>query len=137
MEADAGTETEIESPTARPVEGAPAEGGADHVVVRGAREHNLKEIDVSIPVKVSGGQVPDVLEGKSLLPAGVKAVSGEFGRGDPVAILDAAGHQLGLGLSRYTAAEAIAIRGRRTGEIETILGYPGRAALIHRDDMAL
>ena len=65
------------------------------------------------------------------------AVTGDFGRGDPVAILDATGRRLGQGLSRYTAAEAGAIKGRRSDEIEAVLGYPGRAALIHRDDMAL
>lgn len=88
-------------------------------------------------VRLDSGAVAALLDGKSLLPAGVQAVSGEFGRGDPVAILDTAGHQIGLGLSRYTASEAAAIRGRRTTEIERILGYVGRAALIHRDDMAI
>ncbi|PJE36756.1 glutamate 5-kinase, partial [Pseudooceanicola lipolyticus] len=68
---------------------------------------------------------------------GVVAVTGRFGRGDPVAILGPDRARLGQGLSRYTAAEAGRIRGIRTGEIESVLGYPGRAALIHRDDMAL
>ena len=57
--------------------------------------------------------------------------------GDPVAIVDAEGRRLGQGLARYTAAEARAIRGLRSGEIEAALGYPGRAALVHRDDMVL
>lgn len=73
--------------------------------------------------------------GKSLLPAGVTAVSGRFGRGEPVTIRAASGRRLGLGLIRYTAEETGAILGRRSAEIETILGYKGRAALIHRDDM--
>ena len=76
-------------------------------------------------------------KGNSLLPAGVHAVSGAFGRGDPVAIMGPDGNQLGLGLSRYTAAEAQTIKGHHSAEIEALLGYPGRAALIHRDDMAL
>ena len=76
-------------------------------------------------------------QGKSLLPAGVTAVAGRFGRGDPVAILSPGGARLGLGLARYTAEEARALRGRRSGDIEAILGYKGRAALIHRDDMVL
>lgn len=88
-------------------------------------------------VQLDPGAVSALLRGKSLLPAGVKAVEGAFGRGDPVAILDAAGHQIGLGLSRYTRAEADAIKGQQSSRIEAILGYPGRAALIHRDDMAL
>ena len=69
--------------------------------------------------------------------AGVTAVAGEFGRGEPVAIAGPAGETLGCGLARYTADEARRIKGQRSGQIEAILGYPGRAALIHRDDMAL
>ena len=75
--------------------------------------------------------------GKSLLPAGVTQVSGTFGRGDPVAILSPEGVILGKGLVRYTAAEAKQIAGHRSSEIEAILGYPGRAALVHRDDMVI
>ena len=75
--------------------------------------------------------------GKSLLPAGVTHVSGTFHRGDPVTMRGPDAHALGIGLTRYTAAEARAIAGHRSSEIEALLGYPGRAALIHRDDMAL
>jgi len=88
-------------------------------------------------VVVDAGAARALEQGKSLLPAGVTAVSGEFGRGDPVAIEDMSGHKLGQGLARYTAAEAQAIKGHRSDEIEALLGYPGRAALVHRDDMAL
>ncbi|MEL7261730.1 MAG: glutamate 5-kinase [Pseudomonadota bacterium] len=83
------------------------------------------------------GAIRALTNGNSLLPAGVQAVSGSFGRGEPVALTDREGHQLGLGLTRYTAAEAQKIKGHHSAEIETLLGYPGRAALIHRDDMAL
>jgi glutamate 5-kinase len=88
-------------------------------------------------VTVDAGAARALSNGKSLLPAGVTRVEGEFGRGDPVAILDTEGHKLGQGLSRYTAPEANAIKGRKSSEIEQTLGYPGRSALIHRDDMAL
>jgi glutamate 5-kinase len=67
----------------------------------------------------------------------VTAVHGGFGRGDAVAILGPGGARLGIGLTRYTAEEAQAIRGQRSDRIESILGYPGRAALVHRDDMAV
>ena len=86
---------------------------------------------------MDAGAVDALAQGKSLLPAGVRAVAGRFGRGDPVAILSPAGAVLGKGLTRYTADEAARIAGHRSGEIAAILGYPGRAALIHRDDMAL
>jgi glutamate 5-kinase len=75
--------------------------------------------------------------GKSLLPAGITAVSGRFGRGDPVTILAPGGGRIGLGLTRYTAEEARLIRGRRSAEIEAVLGYKGRSVLIHRDDMVI
>ncbi|MDX5381553.1 MAG: glutamate 5-kinase [Rhodobacterales bacterium] len=88
-------------------------------------------------VTLDAGAVRALESGKSLLPAGVTAVSGRFGRGDPVTILGPDGAALGQGLIRYTAAETALIRGHRSDEIETLLGYPGRAALIHRDDMAL
>jgi glutamate 5-kinase len=88
-------------------------------------------------VRVDAGAVAALAAGKSLLPAGVTAVSGAFGRGDPVAILGPSGDVLGKGLVRYTLAEARAIAGHRSNEIEGILGYPGRAALVHRDDMVM
>lgn len=88
-------------------------------------------------IVVDAGAMAALGKGKSLLPAGISGVTGVFGRGDPVAILGPDGRKLGQGLSRYTAAEAIQIKGHRSDEIEAILGYPGRAALIHRDDMAL
>ena len=88
-------------------------------------------------VRVDAGAVAALRAGKSLLPAGVTQVMGRFGRGDPVAILGPSGDTLGKGLVRYTVAEAEAIAGHRTAEIEAILGAPGRAALIHRDDMVI
>ena len=86
---------------------------------------------------VDAGAAQALTDGRSLLPAGVTAVTGRFGRGDPVIVLGPEGGQLATGLCRYTAAEATAIKGRRSSEIESILGYPGRAALIHRDDLAM
>ncbi len=75
--------------------------------------------------------------GKSLLPAGVTAVEGRFQRGDTVAIRDSDGHTLGVGLIAYDDTDARRITGRRSAEIEALLGYAGRSEMIHRDDMAL
>jgi len=83
------------------------------------------------------GAAQAMAAGKSLLPAGVVKIEGRFGRGDPVTIRSASGASLGLGLTRYTSDEAGLIMGRRSDEIEAVLGYKGRAALIHRDDMVL
>ncbi|MEL7105354.1 MAG: glutamate 5-kinase [Pseudomonadota bacterium] len=88
-------------------------------------------------VTLDAGAVAALAKGKSLLPAGVTGVAGTFGRGDPVAILAPDGARLGIGLARYTAQDARRIAGQRTGDIEAILGYPARAALIHRDDLAI
>ncbi len=88
-------------------------------------------------LRLDAGAVKALLAGGSLLPAGVTTVSGNFGRGDPVAIVDPVGNVLGKGLVRYTAVEARAIAGHRSGEIAAILGYEGRAALVHRDDMVV
>lgn len=87
-------------------------------------------------IAVDAGAARALAQGKSLLPAGVTAVAGEFGRGDPVTITGPDG-ALATGLCRYTSAEAQAIKGRQSGDIEAVLGYSGRAALVHRDDMAL
>lgn len=86
---------------------------------------------------VDAGAASALSNGKSLLPAGIVQVAGDFGRGDPVAIQDQDGRPLGQGLSRYTAQEAEAIKGRKSSQIEATLGYPGRAVMIHRDDLAL
>jgi glutamate 5-kinase len=86
---------------------------------------------------VDAGAVKALLSGKSLLPAGVTKVEGEFARGDCVIIRDADGHELGRGLANYDADDATTIAGHNSAEIETLLGTPGRAALVHRDDMVL
>ena len=75
--------------------------------------------------------------GKSLLPAGVRSLSGDFARGDTVAIIDETGREIARGLVAYDAEEATRIAGCKTAEIETILGYSGRAAMVHRDDLVL
>ena len=75
--------------------------------------------------------------GRSLLPAGVVSVSGQFERGEAVIIRDESGGEVGRGLIGYNAEETAQIAGRNSMEIAGVLGYAGRAALIHRDDMAL
>ncbi|MDU8926988.1 glutamate 5-kinase [Alisedimentitalea sp. MJ-SS2] len=102
-----------------------------------ARKRWIASMKPKGAISVDAGAARALKRGTSLLPAGVAMVTGAFGRGDPVEILDDHGHKLGQGLSRYTSAEANKIKGRRSEEIEGCLGYPGRAALIHRDDMAL
>lgn len=88
-------------------------------------------------VHIDAGAEKAMLAGKSLLPAGVTAVTGGFDRGDVVIIRTASGHEIGRGLVAYAKADAERIVGKRSAEIADILGYSGRDELIHRDDMAL
>ena len=76
-------------------------------------------------------------DGKSLLPVGVSAVSGEFQRGAVVAILDDSGHDIARGLINYSASESRKIARHASNEIETILGYVDEPELIHRDNLVL
>ena len=118
-------------------EGAPRTWFVAQGDPQAARKRWINAMKPRGEVRVDAGAVAALRAGKSLLPAGVSGVTGSFGRGDPVAILGPSGEGLGKGLVRYTAVEAKAIAGHRSGEIEAILGYAGRAALIHRDDMVL
>lgn len=75
--------------------------------------------------------------GKSLLPSGVIEIRGAFDKGDCVRLTGPDGASLGVGLAAYPAEDMARIRGRRSDEIEAILGYRGPAAVVHRDDMVL
>ncbi|NMM45722.1 glutamate 5-kinase [Rhodospirillaceae bacterium KN72] len=88
-------------------------------------------------VVVDAGALAALGRGKSLLPAGVKAVHGRFDRGDAVLIKGPDGRVVGKGLSAYSSEDAERIAGRRTADIQKILGFDGRAELIHRDDMSI
>ncbi len=88
-------------------------------------------------LRVDAGAVTALRSGKSLLPAGVRAVEGRFGKGDAVVVLDEAGLEIARGLARYDALEADRIRGLKSGAIEAALGYSAGSTLIHADDLAL
>jgi glutamate 5-kinase len=88
-------------------------------------------------ITVDAGAVAALGRGKSLLPAGVTAVDGGFLRGDPIEIMGPDGAVVGKALAGYDAFEARIIMGHRSDRIAELLGHPGRAALVHRDDLAL
>jgi glutamate 5-kinase len=88
-------------------------------------------------VVIDAGAERALLSGKSLLSAGVTAIEGRFERGDVVIVTNANGRELARGLVAYNVEEARLLIGRRTIEIENILGYRGRDEMIHRDDLAL
>jgi glutamate 5-kinase len=86
---------------------------------------------------VDAGAARALARGSSLLPAGVRAVEGEFRRGDPVSVRDAGGNELARGLVAYDSADAARIAGHRSEELEEILGWRGRDEIIHRDDLVV
>ena len=88
-------------------------------------------------ILVDKGAVTALYEGKSLLPAGVTGIEGRFQRGDAVEIKVSSGGLVGRGLSAYSSEDATRIAGRKSRDIEGILGYRGRDEMIHRDDMVL
>lgn len=83
------------------------------------------------------GAVAALQSGKSLLPAGVRKVEGEFSRGDTVAILDPAGVEIARGLAAYDSNDAVKIAGRKTQDIASLIGYDARSAMVHRDDLVV
>lgn len=86
---------------------------------------------------VDEGAAKALRDGRSLLPAGVVRVTGRFDRGDAVAVKDPAGLEIARGLTAYSSTDAERIRGRRSAELEGLLGYRGRDEMIHRDDLVL
>ena len=75
--------------------------------------------------------------GKSLLPAGVTVVTGKFERGDALIVRDSARLEIARGLSAYSSTDAERLRGRKSVEIEALLGFRGRDEIIHRDDLVI
>ncbi len=86
---------------------------------------------------LDAGAVEALLAGKSLLPAGVREITGEFSRGDAVIVLAPSGAEIARGLCAYAAKDARQIAGHKSGEIERLLGYRGRTEMIHRDDLVI
>ena len=118
--------------------GAPHTVFAPEVTPRAARKQWLAGmLELKGGLSIDRGAEQAILRGGSLLPVGVIAVDGEFGRGDAVAVRSCDGHELGRGLASYASDEARAIAGARSEEIVTRLGYRGRAALVHRDDLVV
>ncbi|MFM9974606.1 MAG: glutamate 5-kinase [Beijerinckiaceae bacterium] len=139
-------------------------GGAHMIIANGKRLNPVKAIDQganctwfltpSDPVSarkrwiggslelrgvivVDAGAVKALQTRKSLLPAGVRSIEGTFERGDAVLLRGPDGAEVGRGLAGYDAREARAIMGVNSRDIQRILGYAGRSAMIHRDDLVL
>ncbi len=86
---------------------------------------------------IDAGAVAALRRGNSLLPVGVVRIDGNFDRGDAVVIRGPDGAEIGRGLCAYDAGDAQKIRGRASADIASILGFSGRAEMIHRDDLVV
>ena len=86
---------------------------------------------------VDDGAMLALSVGKSLLPAGVTSIEGDFKRGDVVDVRDRLGRVLARGLVAYAAEDARRIAGRKSAEIERLLGFRGRDEMVHRDDLVV
>lgn len=139
-------------------------GGAHLMIANGTRAHPLKAVreggpatwflSSSTPVTarkrwiggtleprgtlvIDDGAARALLGGKSLLPAGVSRVEGNFSRGDAVVVRSLAGGEIARGLVAFDAADAIRVQGRKTKDISALVGLEGGAEMIHRDNLVL
>ena len=120
---DSGERTTFFQPSERPV--------------RGYKTWIAGQLEPAGRLSVDAGAVKALLDGKSLLPAGVTLVSGTFERGDTVAVLGPNGLEIARGLVGYDSADAVRIAGLKTAEIGNVLGHDARSALVHRDDLVM
>jgi glutamate 5-kinase len=88
-------------------------------------------------IAVDEGAVRALMAGKSLLPAGVTKAVGRFERGDTVSIIGPLGDEVARGICAYSDGDAARIIGRRSADIEKVLGFRGRDEIVHRDDLVL
>ncbi|MBK5265575.1 MAG: glutamate 5-kinase [Alphaproteobacteria bacterium] len=88
-------------------------------------------------ITIDAGAAKALAAGNSLLPAGVRVVTGTFARGDAVDILTDDGRILARGLSEYDSGDAVQIIGCRSEEIARILGSVSRSVMVHRDHMVM
>ena len=84
---------------------------------------------------VDKGAANALKNGKSLLAAGIKTISGEFDKGENVLIADEENNKLARGLASFSSDEIVKIKGRQSDEIEEILGYVSKTEVVHKDDM--
>ena len=105
--------------------------------VRGYKTWIAGHLEPAGRLVIDAGAEAALRAGKSLLPAGVRAVEGSFARGDTVAIVGPSGFEVARGLVAYDAADAVRIAGLKSSAIAGVLGHEARAAMVHRDDLVM
>ncbi|HVZ99690.1 MAG TPA: glutamate 5-kinase [Caulobacterales bacterium] len=125
-------------PLSRLAAGAPATWFVPHETPKAAYKAWIAgSLDSKGALVIDNGAAVALRAGKSLLPAGVTDVRGQFEKGDSVRVLDASGAEIARGLARYDAEDARKIKGLKSADIAGALGYAAGAALIHADDLVI
>jgi glutamate 5-kinase len=88
-------------------------------------------------VQIDAGARNALASGKSLLPAGITGTRGRFAAGDTISVFSAEGSEVARGVAAYSDVDTQRIMGRKSADIESLLGFRGRAELIHRDDLVI
>ncbi|WP_424982232.1 glutamate 5-kinase [Maritalea sp. S77] len=104
---------------------------------RAARKNWIMSALPAGRVTIDAGAANALAKGTSLLPIGVTAVEGAFGRGDAISIFDPTGVERARGLSNFDAADAQMVLGKRSDQIAEIFGPSSRTELVHRDNLVL
>ncbi len=105
--------------------------------LEGRKRYILAGIRAAGALSIDTGAVKALEEGSSLLPVGVKKVKGSFDRGDSVRVVDLAGKEIAVGLVNYASKDLVKCAGRKSAEIEPILGYTFGDEVIHRNNLFL
>ncbi len=132
------TSGHLDSPLYQLEQGAPCTWFIPNTTPIKARKNWLRQhLKISGTLNIDEGAVHALKQGKSLLPVGVKQLSGEFQQGDAVMILDSQGNQVALGLVNYACTDAKRIIGKQSDEIKIELGYCLHYEMVHRDDLVM
>ena len=95
----------------------------------------INSLSTSGEIIIDSGAEKAIFQNKSLLPAGVIEIKGEFNRGDVTSVTNEKNKKIGIGVIAYSSYDAKKIIGKNSKEIKFILGYEGRDEIIHKDDL--
>lgn len=94
-------------------------------------------LELAGSVTIDKGASRAISDGKSLLPAGVISVSGSFSRGDVISVITTNNQEIARGLSNYSHQQANQLKGKKSASFASVVGFQGRAELIHADDLVI
>ena len=106
------------------------------------KQNSLKKwiagtLKISGRITIDNGAYTALIKGASLLPSGITFVDGKFNRGDILQVLNKEKVIIAKGISCYTSDEVIKLKGKKTKQIRSILGYEGQDEIIHRDNLII